>query len=106
MARYASLPPGSFRTILAETASPEARRPRRKETMMTSRRTLIGAGVLALLSVAATPVLAADAPAGQMTWALLAVLQGVGPRVAESEFGRIADYPWSAPYEDVKLKTR
>ena len=74
--------------------------------MTTSRRTLIGAGVLALLSVAATPVLAADAPAGQMTWALLAVLQGVGPRVAESGVGLIADCPWSALYEDVKLKTK
>ena len=34
----------------------------------------------------------------------LAVLQGYGPRVAESGLGLIADYPWSAPYEDVKLK--
>jgi len=34
----------------------------------------------------------------------LALLQGVGPRVAESGLGLIADYPWSAPYEDVKLK--
>ena len=32
------------------------------------------------------------------------VLQGVGPRVGESGLGLIADYPWSAPYEDVKLK--
>src|SRR3989454_673054 len=38
---------------------------------MTSRRTrLIAAGVLALTSAASTPVLAAEAPAGQMTWAL------------------------------------
>ena len=36
----------------------------------------------------------------------LALLQGVGPRVAESGFGLIADYPWSAPYEDVKLKAK
>jgi peptide/nickel transport system substrate-binding protein len=36
----------------------------------------------------------------------LALLQGVGPRVAESGLGLIADYPWSAPYEDVKLKAR
>jgi peptide/nickel transport system substrate-binding protein len=35
-----------------------------------------------------------------------ALLQGIGPRVAESGFGLIADYPWSAPYEDVKLKTK
>jgi peptide/nickel transport system substrate-binding protein len=34
----------------------------------------------------------------------LALLQGYGPRVAESGFGLIADYPWSAPYEDVRLK--
>jgi len=36
----------------------------------------------------------------------LALLQGVGPRVAESGLGLIADYPWSAPYEDLKLKTK
>jgi peptide/nickel transport system substrate-binding protein len=32
------------------------------------------------------------------------VLQGYGPRVAESGLGLITDYPWSAPYEDLKLK--
>ena len=36
----------------------------------------------------------------------LALLKGYGPRVAESGFGLIADYPWSAPYEDVKLKAK
>src|SRR6266542_930362 len=36
----------------------------------------------------------------------LALLQGVGPRVAESGLGLIADYPWSAPYEDLKRKAR
>ena len=36
----------------------------------------------------------------------LALLQGVGPRVAEAGLGLIADYPWSAPYEDVRLKPR
>jgi peptide/nickel transport system substrate-binding protein len=36
----------------------------------------------------------------------LALLQGVGPRVAESGLGLIADYPWSAPYEDVRLKAK
>jgi peptide/nickel transport system substrate-binding protein len=36
----------------------------------------------------------------------LAVLQAHGPRVAESGLGLIADYPWSAPYEDVKLKAK
>jgi peptide/nickel transport system substrate-binding protein len=34
----------------------------------------------------------------------LAILQGYGPRVAESGLGLISDYPWSAPYEDLKLK--
>jgi peptide/nickel transport system substrate-binding protein len=34
----------------------------------------------------------------------LALLPGYGPRVAESGLGLIADYPWSAPYEDLKLK--
>ena len=34
----------------------------------------------------------------------LALLQGAGPRVAEPGFGLIADFPWSAPYEDLKLK--
>ena len=29
-----------------------------------------------------------------------------GPRVAESGLGLIADYPWSAPYEDLKLKAK
>ena len=33
-------------------------------------------------------------------------LRGVGPRVAEPGFGLINDYPWSAPYEDVKLKEK
>jgi len=36
----------------------------------------------------------------------LALLQGVGPRVEQSGLGLIADYPWSAPYEDLKLKTK
>ncbi len=36
----------------------------------------------------------------------LALLQGVGPHVAESGLGLIADYPWSAPYEDLRLKAR
>jgi peptide/nickel transport system substrate-binding protein len=36
----------------------------------------------------------------------LSVLTGYGPRVAESGLGLITDYPWSAPYEDVKLKAR
>ena len=34
----------------------------------------------------------------------LSLLQGYGPRVAESGLGLIADYPWSAPYEDLRLK--
>jgi peptide/nickel transport system substrate-binding protein len=36
----------------------------------------------------------------------LALLTGYGPRVAEPGLGLIADYPWSAPYEDVKLKAK
>jgi peptide/nickel transport system substrate-binding protein len=36
----------------------------------------------------------------------LAALTGYGPRVAESGLSLIADYPWSAPYEDVKLKAK
>jgi peptide/nickel transport system substrate-binding protein len=36
----------------------------------------------------------------------LSVLNGYGPRVAESGLGPINGYPWSAPYEDVKLKAR
>jgi len=34
----------------------------------------------------------------------LALLQAYGPRVAQSGLGLIADYPWSAPYEELKLK--
>ena len=34
----------------------------------------------------------------------LSVLTGYGPRVAESGLGLITGYPWSGPYEDVKLK--
>jgi peptide/nickel transport system substrate-binding protein len=33
----------------------------------------------------------------------LALLQAHGPRVAEPGFGLIADFPWSAPYEDLRL---
>jgi peptide/nickel transport system substrate-binding protein len=36
----------------------------------------------------------------------LALMQTYGPRVAESGLGLIADFPWSAPYEDLKLKAR
>jgi peptide/nickel transport system substrate-binding protein len=34
----------------------------------------------------------------------LALLQAYGPRVAQSGLGLIADYPWSAPYDELKLK--
>jgi peptide/nickel transport system substrate-binding protein len=34
----------------------------------------------------------------------LALLQASGPRVADGGFGHITEYPWSAPYEDLKLK--
>jgi peptide/nickel transport system substrate-binding protein len=33
-----------------------------------------------------------------------AFLSGVGPRVEESGLGSIANYPYSAPYEDLRLK--
>jgi peptide/nickel transport system substrate-binding protein len=36
----------------------------------------------------------------------LSLLTGYGPRVAEPGLGLIADYPWSAPYEDVTLKLK
>ena len=36
----------------------------------------------------------------------LSVLTGYGPRVAEPGLGLITGYPWSAPYEDVKLKAK
>ena len=37
---------------------------------------------------------------------LNAAMMGFGPRVAESGLGLIAGYLWSAPYEDLKLKTK
>jgi hypothetical protein len=36
----------------------------------------------------------------------LAVLSAYGPRVAEPGLGLITDYPWVAPYEEVKLKAQ
>jgi peptide/nickel transport system substrate-binding protein len=36
----------------------------------------------------------------------LGFLNATGPRVAESGLGLIALHPYSAPYEDLKLKTR
>ncbi|HEY7495400.1 MAG TPA: ABC transporter substrate-binding protein, partial [Candidatus Tectomicrobia bacterium] len=36
----------------------------------------------------------------------VAALNGYGPRVAEPGLGLIADYPWVAPYEEVKLKAQ
>jgi len=34
----------------------------------------------------------------------LAFINGIGPRVAESSFGRIPGFPYTAPYEDLALK--
>jgi peptide/nickel transport system substrate-binding protein len=34
----------------------------------------------------------------------LAFLNGVGPRVGESSFGRIAGFPYSAPFEDITIR--
>jgi len=36
----------------------------------------------------------------------LATLTGYGPRIAEPGLGLITDYPWAAPYEEVKLKVQ
>jgi peptide/nickel transport system substrate-binding protein len=36
----------------------------------------------------------------------LAAMGGYGPRVEESGLGLITGFPFSGPYEDVKLKTR
>jgi hypothetical protein len=35
-----------------------------------------------------------------------AFLNGVGPRVERHELGAIANFPYSAPYEDLTLKTK
>jgi len=35
----------------------------------------------------------------------LAFINGVGPRVGESSFGRIPGFAYTAPYEDLTLKT-
>ena len=34
----------------------------------------------------------------------LAFINGVGPRVAESGFGRIPGFPYTAPFEELALK--
>ena len=36
----------------------------------------------------------------------IVTLHGYGPRVAEPALGLVGSFIWSAPYEDVKLKTR
>ena len=35
----------------------------------------------------------------------LAFINGIGPRVGESGFGLISGFPYTAPYEDLTLKT-
>ena len=35
-----------------------------------------------------------------------AFLNGVGPRVGNSGLGAIANFPYSAPYEDLALKAK
>src|SRR5262245_61553459 len=52
------------------TEAPSRRHAQRKETIMTSRRAHIVPIVLATILATASSVTAADAPAGQMTWAL------------------------------------
>ena len=34
----------------------------------------------------------------------LAFLNGVGPRVGESSLGKIAGFPYTAPFEDITIK--
>jgi peptide/nickel transport system substrate-binding protein len=34
----------------------------------------------------------------------LAFINGIGSRVAESSFGRIPGFPYTAPYEELELK--
>ena len=34
----------------------------------------------------------------------LAFINGIGPRVGESGFGRIPLFPYTAPYEDITMK--
>jgi peptide/nickel transport system substrate-binding protein len=34
----------------------------------------------------------------------LAFINGIGPRVGESGFGRIQLFPYTAPYEDITIK--
>ena len=36
----------------------------------------------------------------------IASIQGYGPRVAEPALGLVTGFPWSAPYEELKLKSR
>jgi len=72
-----------------------------------------------LLVVLATAPLAGASPEGQITWAVLvhekamaapmselAFINGVARRIEESGLGLIASYAFSAPYEDLKLKTK
>jgi peptide/nickel transport system substrate-binding protein len=35
----------------------------------------------------------------------LAFLNGIGPRVGESSFGRIPGFPYTAPFEDITIKS-
>jgi peptide/nickel transport system substrate-binding protein len=35
----------------------------------------------------------------------LAFMNGIGPRVGESSFGKIAGFPYSAPFEDITIKS-
>ena len=35
----------------------------------------------------------------------LAFINGTGPRVGESSFGSIPGFPYTAPYEEITLKT-
>jgi len=80
--------------------------------------------LLALVVLTLTPSIldapAHAAPEGQMTWAMLkrgevdiahalpiwefVQLYGVGPRVEEAGLGLVEYMPFTAPYEDVRLR--
>ena len=51
-------------------------------------------GIIALTTL--SPARPAAAPTGQMTWA--------GPRVEEAALTLVPSFPYTAPYEDVRLK--
>ena len=63
-------------------------------------------GIIALTTL--SPARPAAAPTGQMTWAVHFTLAprwiDPGPRVEEAALTLVPSFPYSAPYEDVRLK--